>query len=124
MCSSFYFYIVIPFPSVGGRGDFFFTGKIPNRIAFCSFFKFRQVSLINDLSAETSCFRSYVDDIICCTNYFSCSTTITVFPKACSSLNTFISKVVSRECNPILGSSRIYRDPTRLLPKDVARLIR
>ena len=54
----------------------------------------------------------------------SCSTTTTVLPSDCSSLNTCISRSVSLECRPIDGSSRIYSDPTRLLPNDVQRLMR
>ena len=54
----------------------------------------------------------------------SCSTTITVFPKSRRESNTFINLSVSFGCNPILGSSKIYIDPTKLLPKEVAKLIR
>ena len=54
----------------------------------------------------------------------SCSTTITVFPKSRKSFNTEISLSVSFGCNPILGSSRIYIEPTRLLPREVAKFIR
>ncbi len=32
--------------------------------------------------------------------------------------------MVSRGCSPILGSSRIYSEPVRLLPNDVERLMR
>ena len=34
-----------------------------------------------------------------------------------------MSFVVSSGCNPTLGSSRTYIEPTRALPKDVAKLI-
>ena len=36
---------------------------------------------------------------------------------------TLIKLLVSFGCKPILGSSRMYNEPTRLLPKEVARLI-
>ena len=35
-----------------------------------------------------------------------------------------MSLLVSFGCNPILGSSKIYIEPTKLLPNEVARLIR
>ena len=35
----------------------------------------------------------------------------------------FIKLSLSLECKPIDGSSRIYVEPTKLLPKDEARLI-
>ena len=54
----------------------------------------------------------------------SCSTTITVLPKSLKDNNTFIRRSVSFGCKPILGSSKIYIDPTKLLPKEVAKLIR
>ena len=54
----------------------------------------------------------------------SCSTTITVFPKLRSPCRTSMSLLVSFGCNPILGSSSIYSEPTKLLPNEVARLIR
>ena len=54
----------------------------------------------------------------------SCSTTITVFPKSRNAFKTNINLSVSLGCKPILGSSRIYIEPTRLLPSDVARFIR
>jgi len=48
---------------------------------------------------------------------------MTVLPRSRKDFKTFINLIVSLECNPMLGSSKIYRDPTRLLPKDVAILI-
>ena len=53
----------------------------------------------------------------------SCSTTTTVLPNDCKSLSTFISLNVSRECSPMLGSSSIYSEPTRLLPSEAVRFI-
>ena len=35
----------------------------------------------------------------------------------------FIRLSLSLECNPIDGSSRIYVDPTKLLPRDEAKFI-
>ena len=54
----------------------------------------------------------------------SCSTTITVFPKSRRESNTLINRSVSFGCKPMLGSSKIYIDPTKLLPSEVAKLIR
>ena len=54
----------------------------------------------------------------------SCSTTITVFPKLRKSFSTFINRSVSFGCKPILGSSKMYIEPTKLLPREVAKLIR
>ena len=54
----------------------------------------------------------------------SCSTTMTVLPWSRSSLSTWISWSVSRLCRPIEGSSRIYIEPTRAEPNEVAKLIR
>ena len=54
----------------------------------------------------------------------SCSTIITVFPRSRSESNTFINLSVSFGCNPILGSSKIYIEPTKLLPNEVAKLMR
>ena len=54
----------------------------------------------------------------------SCSTTITVFPKFLKSFKTLIKRSVSFGCNPMLGSSKIYIEPTKELPKEVARFIR
>ena len=54
----------------------------------------------------------------------SCSTTMTVLPKSRNCCSTLMSLSVSLLCSPILGSSRMYRLPTRLLPSDVARLMR
>ena len=38
-------------------------------------------------------------------------------------LRILISRVVSSGCNPTLGSSNTYIEPTKALPRDVARLI-
>ena len=54
----------------------------------------------------------------------SCSTTITELPRSRSCFSTFIRRLVSRGWRPMLGSSSMYSDPTRLLPSDVARLMR
>ena len=54
----------------------------------------------------------------------SCSTTITVLPRSRSFFSTPMSRSVSRECRPMLGSSRMYMLPTRLLPREVARSMR
>ena len=51
----------------------------------------------------------------------SCSTTTTVLPISLSFLSTEISLSVSLGCNPMLGSSRIYMEPTRELPRAVTR---
>ena len=40
---------------------------------------------------------------------------MTVLPRSRKDFKTFINLIVSLECNPMLGSSKIYRDPTRLL---------
>ena len=53
----------------------------------------------------------------------SCSTTTTVFPMSRSFLSTDMSLSVSRGCRPMLGSSSIYIDPTRELPRAVTRFI-
>ena len=37
---------------------------------------------------------------------------------------TEISRCVSRGCSPMLGSSKIYNDPTKLLPNELTKLIR
>ena len=54
----------------------------------------------------------------------SCSTTITVFPKSLKESSTLINRSVSFGCKPMLGSSKIYIDPTKLLPNEVAKLMR
>ena len=54
----------------------------------------------------------------------SCSTTITVFPKRLSCWRIFIKRSLSREWRPILGSSKMYIEPTKLLPREVAKLMR
>ena len=54
----------------------------------------------------------------------SCSTTRTVFPIFFKSIRIFISFSVSLGCNPILGSSSTYKELTKELPKEFARLIR
>ena len=54
----------------------------------------------------------------------SCSTTITVLPKSRKSFKTPMSRSVSLGCKPILGSSKIYIEPTKELPKEVAKFIR
>ena len=56
--------------------------------------------------------------------FSSCSTTITVLPMSRRRFSTLMRRSVSRGCSPMLGSSRIYVDPTRLLPKEVAKLMR
>jgi hypothetical protein len=53
----------------------------------------------------------------------SCSTTTTVLPMSLSLFITEISLSVSLGCSPMLGSSNIYIDPTRELPKAVTRFI-
>jgi len=47
----------------------------------------------------------------------------TVLPRSLSLFITDIRRSVSRGCKPILGSSRMYIDPTRLLPNELTRLI-
>ena len=54
----------------------------------------------------------------------SCSTTITVLPKSRRFFKTVINRSVSFGCRPILGSSKIYMEPTKLLPNEVAKLMR
>ena len=54
----------------------------------------------------------------------SCSTTITVLPMSRRRLRTPISFSVSRGCRPMLGSSSMYIEPTRLEPSAVTRLMR
>ena len=54
----------------------------------------------------------------------SCSTTITVLPKLRRFFSTSISNSVSFGCKPILGSSKMYIEPTKLLPNEVAKFIR
>ena len=53
----------------------------------------------------------------------SCSTTKTELPNSLRFLRILISRVVSSGCNPTLGSSNTYIEPTKALPRDVARLI-
>ena len=54
----------------------------------------------------------------------SCSTTITVLPRSRRRLSTEMSLAVSRGCRPMLGSSSMYIEPTRLEPSEVTRLMR
>ena len=54
----------------------------------------------------------------------SCSTTITVLPRSRSFSKMRINRFVSLGCRPMLGSSSIYIEPTKLLPSEVAKLIR
>ena len=54
----------------------------------------------------------------------SCSTTITEFPVSRRATRELISFSLSRWCNPILGSSRMYKTPTSCEPIWVASLIR
>ena len=54
----------------------------------------------------------------------SCSTTTTVLPNCCNWRSTLMRRSVSRLWRPILGSSNIYKEPTRLLPSEVAKLMR
>ena len=54
----------------------------------------------------------------------SCSTTITVLPISLSFFKTEIKRSLSREWSPIEGSSSMYIEPTRELPREVAKLIR
>ena len=54
----------------------------------------------------------------------SCSTIITVLPNFFKLSNTSTNFSVSFGCKPILGSSKIYIEPTKELPKEVAKLIR
>ena len=49
---------------------------------------------------------------------------MTVFPTSCKAFKTVIRRCVSRGCNPMLGSSKIYMEPTKVLPNEVAKLIR
>ena len=49
---------------------------------------------------------------------------MTVLPKSRNDNNTFIKRSVSFGCKPILGSSKIYIEPTKLLPNEVAKLMR
>ena len=53
----------------------------------------------------------------------SCSTTITVLPISFKFFKILIRLSLSLEWRPIDGSSRIYVEPTRLLPREDARLI-
>ena len=53
----------------------------------------------------------------------SCSTTKTELPNFLAFLRILTSRVVSSGCNPTLGSSNTYIEPTKALPRDVARLI-
>ena len=53
----------------------------------------------------------------------SCSTTSTEFPRSLNSFRTLIRRLVSRGWSPMLGSSRMYIEPTRLLPREVERFI-
>ena len=52
----------------------------------------------------------------------SCSTTKTELPTSLRFLR-ILKVVVSSGCNPTLGSSNTYIEPTKALPRDVARLI-
>ena len=54
----------------------------------------------------------------------SCSTTMTVLPIFFNISSTEISLSVSRGCRPMLGSSKIYMEPTNALPSEVANLMR
>ena len=54
----------------------------------------------------------------------SCSTTTTVLPSAFNSCNTPISLSVSLECRPIEGSSKMYKEFVRLLPKLLVNCMR
>ena len=54
----------------------------------------------------------------------SCSTTINVFPKSLIPLSVAKSLSLSLWCNPIDGSSRMYKTPTSPDPICVARRIR
>src|SRR5580698_4378190 len=47
----------------------------------------------------------------------SCSTTSKVFPRSRKPFKISISRVVSRGCNPIEGSSSTYNAPTRCDPQ-------
>ena len=53
----------------------------------------------------------------------SCSTTITVFPISFKFFKILIRLSLSLEWSPIDGSSRMYVEPTRLLPNEDAKLI-
>ena len=54
----------------------------------------------------------------------SCSTTMTVLPMSRRRRSTPINRSVSRGCRPMLGSSRMYIEPTRLEPSAVTRFTR
>jgi hypothetical protein len=54
----------------------------------------------------------------------SCSTTMRVFPRSRSRIRVSISRLLSRWCSPMDGSSKMYSTPTRPLPIWVASRIR
>jgi len=54
----------------------------------------------------------------------SCSTTIQVLPSFLNCWITAMRRWVSLGCRPMLGSSKMYIEPTKLLPSEVARLMR
>ena len=53
----------------------------------------------------------------------SCSITIIVLPRSLNLFKAFINFLLSLWCNPILGSSNIYKTPTKPEPIWVASLI-
>ena len=56
--------------------------------------------------------------------FSSFSTTMTVLPRFFKALSTSISRSVSRGCSPMLGSSKMYMEPTKADPSEVANLMR
>ena len=65
---AFQFYIIIPRPTMLRNGNFIFSQKITYRVAVASFLQILHIALVNNLSPQTSCIRTYINNVICSTD--------------------------------------------------------
>ena len=50
------------------NGNFIFSQKITYRVAVASFLQILHIALVNNLSPQTSCIRTYINNVICSTD--------------------------------------------------------